>query len=417
MKSPLLIFALAITGLAAQAADSKIASDAINAFGLDLYRTQAGTEGNLLLSPYSTESALAMTYAGAEGDTRTEMQRVLHFPGDDGALHGSFKALALELAEYRARSMEWAKQSKEIGGPSTPIEFNVANRLFAERGYPLRPAFLSLVKESYAAPVEEMDFMKSPEPSRVAINRWVEAETKNRIRDLVPRDLIKSTTRLVLVNALYLRVPWEKQFSESATQKERFLARGRDGVDVPTMRDTSLVGYAKRDGCQVLTRRYYGDEMQFVIVLPDSPTGLAAIERTLTAKSLQECAHLEFRKVILHLPKFRIAPPTVPLSDSLKQLGMKTAFDEPQGSANFDRMAPRKPDDYLAISEVLHKTYLALDEKGTEAAAATAVVMAPTGAPREDQPIEIRVDRPFFFAIQHVESGACLFLGRVTDPR
>jgi len=269
MKSPLLIFALAITGLAAQAADSKIASDAINAFGLDLYRTQAGTEGNLLLSPYSTESALAMTYAGAEGDTRTEMQRVLHFPGDDGALHGSFKALALELAEYRARSMEWAKQSKEIGGPSTPIEFNVANRLFAERGYPLRPAFLSLVKESYAAPVEEMDFMKSPEPSRVAINRWVEAETKNRIRDLVPRDLIKSTTRLVLVNALYLRVPWEKQFSESATQKERFLARGRDGVDVPTMRDTSLVGYAKRDGCQVLTRRYYGDEMQFVIVLPD----------------------------------------------------------------------------------------------------------------------------------------------------
>jgi serpin B len=417
MKFPSLIFTLAIAGLAAQAADFKIAGEAINAFGMDLYRAQAGTEGNLLLSPYSIESALAMTCAGAAGDTRTEMQRVLHLPDDDSAVHESFKALALELAEYKARSLEWEKRSKDTGGPSTPIEFNLANRLFSQRGYPIRPAFLSLVKESYAAPVEEMDFNKAPEPSRVAINRWVEAETKSRIRDLVPRELITPATRLVLVNALYLRVPWEKQFNEGETHKERFLTRGRDGVVVPTMRDTSLLGYAKRDGYQVLTRTYYGNELQFIMVLPDSPTGLFDIERALTAKSLQECAHLEFRKVILHLPKFRIAPPTVRLGESLKKLGMKTAFDEPQGSANFDRMAPRKPGDYLAIGEVLHKTYLALDEGGTEAAAATAVVMDPGGAPRAEQPIEIRVDRPFFFAIQHVQSGACLFLGRVTDPR
>jgi serpin B len=417
MKSPLLIFALAITGLAAQAADSKIASEAINAFGLDLYRTQAGSEGNLLLSPYSIESALAMTYAGAAGDTRTEMQRVLHFPGDDSALHESFEALALELAEYKIRSMEWEKRSKESGGPSTPIEYNLANRLFAQRGYPLRPAFLSLVKESYAAPVEQMDFRKSPEPSRVAINRWVEGETKNHISDLIPRELITPGTRLVLVNALYLRVPWKRQFDEGETHKERFLARGRDSVDVPTMRDISRLGYAKHEGYQIVTRTYYGNELQFVIVLPDSPTGLFDIERALAAKSLQECAHLKDHIVILHLPRFRIAPPTVRLGVALMQLGMKTAFDEPHGSANFDRMAPRKPDDYLAISEVLHKTYLALDENGTEAAAATAVIMAPGGAPPEEEPIEIHVDRPFFFAIQHVQSGACLFLGRVTDPR
>jgi len=419
MKLPSLLFALAITGLAAQAADSKIACDAINAFGLDLYRTQAGTEGNLLLSPYSIESALAMTYAGAEGDTRTEMQRVLHFPGDDRAVHDSFKALALELAEYKARSMEWAKQSKEIGGPSTPIELNVANRLFVGRGYPIRPAFLSLVKKSYAAPLDEMDFAKSPELSRVAINHWVEAETKNRIPDLVPHGFITPRTRLVLVNALYLRVPWESPFIEGATQKERFLVSGRDRVEVPTMRDTSLLGYAKRHGCQVLTRRYYGNELQFVIVLPNSPTGLPAVEGALTGKSLQEFAHLEPREVILHLPKFRIAPPTVQLSDSLKQLGMKSAFDEPKGCANFDRMAPRKPDDYLSLSDVWHKTYLALDENGTEAAAATAVSSINVGAgpAKKPKPLEIRVDRPFFFAIQHIQSGACLFLGRVTDPR
>lgn len=417
MRSPLLIFALAITGLAAQAADSNVAAEAINVFGLDLYRTQSGREGNLLLSPYSIESALAMTYAGAAGDTRTEMQRVLHFPGDDSVVHESFKALALELAEYKTNSLEWAKRSKEMGGPSTPVEFNLANRLFAQRGYPLRPAFLSLVKESYAAPVEEMDFRKSPEPSRVAINRWVEGETKNRISDLIPRELITPGTRLVLVNALYLRVPWDKQFNESATQKEPFLVPGKDRVEVPTMRDTSLLGYAKHEGYQVLTRTYYGNVLQFVIVLPDSPTGLADTEHALTAQSLQEYVHPEYHLVTLHLPKFRIAPPTVRLGVALMQLGMKTAFDDPHGSANFDRMAPRKPDDYLAISEVVHKTYLALDEKGTEAAAATAVVMAPGGAPREEQPIEIRVDRPFFFAIQHVQSGACLFLGRVTDPR
>jgi serpin B len=142
------------------------------------------------------------------------------------------------------------------------------------------------------------------------------------------------------------------------------------------------------------------------------------VERTLTSQTLQGFARLEPQEVILSLPKFRIEPPVMPLATSLKQLGMKTAFDEPRGSANFDRMAPRKPDDYLFIGAVLHKTFLALDEKGTEAAAATAVLMAPgSAAAPKPKPIEVRVDRPFFFAIQHVPSGACLFLGRVTDPR
>jgi serine protease inhibitor len=157
--------------------------------------------------------------------------------------------------------------------------------------------------------------------------------------------------------------------------------------------------------------------LQFVVILPDEPTGLAALEKQLTPKLLAEFAHTPVEKVVLHLPKFRLEPPTMALADHLQALGMKTAFDNPKHSANFDRMAPRQPSDYLYIGNVYHKTFLALDEKGTEAAAATAVAMMAGAAMPLKKPPEVRVDHPFIFAIQHVPSGACLFLGRVTDPR
>jgi serpin B len=247
----------------------------------------------------------------------------------------------------------------------------------------------------------------------------VEEQTKKKIRDLIPGGVIKRETRLTLVNALYLRAPWEKEFDEKQTKKEVFHARGTEGVEVPMMTKQSSCGYAKRGDFEIVTRPYWGGELQFVILLPGDPKGLSGLEKTLTPKLLEECTHLPSRDVILHLPKFRLEPGTLLLSDDLRTLGMKTAFDEPRGSANFDRMAPRKPNDYLAIDAVVHKTFLALDEKGTEAAAATAVVMALRGMVRPDnaKPVEVRVDRPFVFAIQHVPSGACLFLGRVNDPR
>ncbi|MEP6672093.1 MAG: serpin family protein [Chthoniobacter sp.] len=418
MKTTLLLFLSLAAALArTHAADSKAAATAVNALGVDLYRTQAHGEDNLLLSPYSIQNALAMTFAGADGDTQAEMQRVLHFPADETALHGSFAALAGELADAAKKTVESVKNSKKNGGPNTPIEFNLANRLFAEKHYEFRAPFLDLVKTQYHAPLEKVDYRSAPEAARAKINRWVEEQTKNKIRDLIPAGVIKADTRLTLVNALYLRAPWSDEFVEGATKNERFLVHGRDGVPVPTMLSGTHCGYAKRDGFQVVTRTYYGGELQFVIVLPDNPAGLAAMEKQLTPKLLEECAHLPSQKVILYLPKFRLEPPTLSLGDSLQALGMKTAFDHPAGSANFDRMAPRQPNDYLYIGAVLHKTFLALDEKGTEAAAATAVVMAPGGAMIPSKPPEVRVDHPFLFAIQHVPSGACLFLGRVTDPR
>jgi serpin B len=162
----------------------------------------------------------------------------------------------------------------------------------------------------------------------------------------------------------------------------------------------------------------YNADLQFVVLLPDERNGLSAVEKKLTSAALTDFAKLERRKLDLYLPKFKFEPPTLNLGATLQALGMKTAFDQPAGSANFDRMAPRKPNDYLFISEVFHKTFIAVDEKGTEAAAATAVAMArATGMHNPTKPLEVKIDHPFLYAIQHVPSGTCLFLGRVTDPR
>jgi serpin B len=420
MKLPLLIITAVVAMTSTHhAADSHIAGDAVNALGVDLYRAYTSGGSNLLLSPYSIQIALAMTYTGADGDTRAEMERVLHYPKDEAALDGSFEALADELTDTATKSIEWVKNAQKLGsGPTTPIQFDLANRLFAQRGYDFRPAFLSAVKDHFHAPLEEVDYRTAPAKARETINHWVAEQTKDHIRDLIPANGITKDTRLTLVNALYLRAPWETEFNDKATQPDRFLVHGRDSVKVPTMVNKSSCGYARRETYEVITRPYYGGTLQFVILLPNDPGGLAALEKQLTPELLAGAAKLPAEDVILHLPKFRIEPPTMPLEDNLKALGMKTAFDDPRGSANFDRMAPRKPNDYLAISAVFHKTYLALDEKGTEAAAATAVVMITRGmAMRQPPPAEVKVDHPFIFAIQHVPSGACLFLGRVTDPR
>jgi serpin B len=398
-----------------RAADFQPAATAVNSLGVDLYRTQAKESGNMLISPYSIQIALAMTYAGADGDTHAEMQRVLHFGAKEDALHGSFAALSDDLTKIAADSVKRFGDGKR--GAAAPIEFNVGNRLFVQKRFVLRQPFVDLTRDRYRAPVESVDFTQS-EVVRGRINGWVEKQTKEKIRDLIPSGALDASTRLVLANALYLRAPWDKPFVKAATKDEPFHVAGGAPVPVPTMTLQSNCGFADHGGFKIITKPYDGRGLQFVIVVPDRPDGLSAVERELTPELLAGAAKAEPQEVLLHLPKFRVAPQTMALSKALQSLGMKTAFDQPRGSANFDRMAPRKPDDYLGISEVMHKTFLALDEDGTEAAAATAVIMAPLGMMmKPKRPVEVRVDRPFFFAIQHVASGACLFLGRVNDPR
>lgn len=398
------------------AADFQPAATAVNALGLDLYRIQAQGGGNLLLSPYSIQTALAMTYAGADGDTHAEMQRVLHFGADENALHDSFAALSDDLTAIADESVKRIGNGKR-GGPASPIEFLVGNRLFLQKSLALRQPFVDLTRERYHAPVEAMDFAQS-EAARLRINGWVEERTKQKIRDLIPSGVLDATTRLVLANALYLRAPWAKPFVKTATKDEPFHMNGSGSAPVPTMTLQAEAGYAEHPGFKIVTKSYDGRALQFVILLPDQANGLAAVERTLTPELLAGAAKIEPRDVLLHLPKFRLTPPALALNRPLQSFGLKTAFDQPPGSANFDRMAPRRPDAYPAISDVMHKTFLALDEDGTEAAAATAVVMAMRSMiVKPQQPIEVRVDRPFLFAIQHVPSGTCLFLGRVSDPR
>jgi len=246
----------------------------------------------------------------------------------------------------------------------------------------------------------------------------VAEQTKQRIRDLIPSGALDHLTRLVLVNALYFKAPWADRFSESATRPLPFHAGGGNPVDVPTMMIQKPFGYAKTNGVTIVTIPYSGRELQFLIILPDDMNGLAKVEAALTTEQLAGWANVPSAEVRLYLPKFKIEPPTLPLGEALQTLGMTTAFDKPLGSANFDRMAPRRPDDYLHISRVFHKTFMSVDEKGTEAAAATMVAMVGRSAiMRPPEPIEVKVDHPFIFAIQHRASGACLFLGHVANPR
>jgi serpin B len=402
-----------------QAADFDLAATATNQLGVDLYHQLATGNENLCVSPYSIESALAMTFAGADGETRTEMARVLHFPNDGDAIHASSVGLQSSLVEMVKKTAAIAEESKKSGGPSEPITLAIANRLFAQTGYHFRDAFRELVKKFYGAPFEPLDFRKDADGATKHINKWVADQTRDRIRDLIPAGALNKLTRLVLANAIYLKAPWASEFLDTFTKPKPFHVRGTQIVDLPTMNRRGEFGYAKRDGFTAVSLSYSGGELQFLILLPDEVNGLRALESKMNADVLGQCAKLEAHDVDLYLPKFKLEPPTIALANKLKALGMRSAFDEPRGSADFDRIAPRQPNDYLYISQVFHKTFIAVDEKGTEAAAATAVVMmkatAMAGPKREA--IEVRVDHPFIYAVQHVPSGACLFIGRVTDPR
>ena len=413
-------FAAVAAAASLHAADFDLAVKATNEIGIDLHRQLARGDENLCLSPYSIQSALAMTFAGADGDTRIEMARGLHFPDDGDAIHASFAALRSSVEEMAKKTAKLAEQSKKFGGPSEPITLGIANRLFPQTGYDFRDAFRDLVKKFYGAPFEPLDFKKDANGSRQHINKWVADQTRDRIRDLIPANGVDATTRLVLANAIYLKAPWANEFSDAFTKQKPFHVRGGAPVDVPTMKNIKKFGYAKQNGFTAIALPYSGNELQFLALVPDEVKGLRELESKLTADLLTQCAKLETKRdVDLSLPKFKFEPPTIALSDKLKALGMKSAFDEPKGSANFERMAPRKPNDYLAISEVFHKTFIAVDEKGTEAAAATAVAMMAMARMQSPPPppIVVKVDRPFLYAIQHVPSGACLFIGRVTDPR
>lgn len=343
---------------------------------------------------------------------------MLHFPVDDTIVNGWFATLRRALEEAAEQSAKASEAMKKYGGTNDPFTLTIANRLFGQTGYDFRAPFLATLKDRYDAPFEALDFIHNSAAATRQINDWGEGKTHQRIRNVIPADALGPLTRLVLVNAIYLKAPWMDRFPAAATKPGTFHLDARRTAEVPMMAQTHECSYFQGAGFSVVQLPYADAGLSFVIFLPDSLTGLASLEAKLTPALIDgSFIKWETRDVHISMPRLKLEPPLLPLGQTLQTLGMKTAFDMPRGSANFDRIAPRRPDDYLALSDVFHKTFLKLDEGGTEAAAATALMAYTLGIHQPKQPIEIKVDHPFLFAIRHGPSGACLFLGHVADPR
>jgi serpin B len=374
------------------------ATDASTQLGWRLLSELQSDNPNLCLSPYSITAALAMTYPGAAGETLAQMQSALAWPAPE-VLAGSFRALDELLFPQ---------------GPVDDAEIRRANRLFGQTGYLFREPFLHLLAQDFSAPLEPIDFIASPRDAIEHINQWVEAQTNKKIRDLLPPNSLDDESRLVLVNALYFKAPWLFEFQPEATAPLDFFSTPETPVSMPGMRLQESIAYTETNGARVAALPYRGLPYQFLLVLPDGP-----LEEWLAQADpawWQEWKNLPRRLVDLQLPKFRLEPPTLALQTALEKLGLTSMFDVPRGSADFDNMAPRLPNEYLFVSGVFHKTFLEIDEKGTEAAAATAVAMMRATSIPVDEPVEMVVNRPFLFAVQHTESGSLLFLGLFRQP-
>jgi serpin B len=369
-----------------------------SAFAFDLYEALREENGNLFYSPYSISLALAMTYAGARGETEGQMAETLHFILSQDRLHPAFNALDLELA----RRGEGAK-----GKDSEGFRLNIVNAIWGQDGYKFLPEFLDLLAENYGAGLRLLDFAKAPEESRVTINDWVSDQTEGRIKDLIPQGLIDTLTRLVLTNAIYFNAAWSKPFEERLTDDGTFHLLDGGEVTVPMMRQTASFGYAEGEGYQAVELPYDGRELSMVI-LPPEAGGFEAFEGSMTAERVDAILKgLTYGEVALTMPKFEIES-DFSLAQVLAAMGMPDAFSR---AADFSGMDGTLK---LFIRDVVHKAFVSVDEAGTEAAAATAVIIAEKAMPA--LPVEVTVDRPFVFLIRDIETGTILFVGRVVNP-
>ena len=411
MKIALLSFWFAIPALAAFAADP--AALPINEFGLDLHRRLSAEQPkvNFCTSPYSIQHALAMISAGAGGATKTQMAQALHYPAGDGMAE-ALANLRQSLTELAEKTAAKARRAEEFGQSIDPVVLSVANRLFGRQDFPFHEPFLKQLETHFQAPIERLDFAQ-PEVATQSINRWVDQQTKHRIQKLIPEGLLTRTTSLVVANAVYLKARWEYSFHQSNTKPEPFFVFGGASKPIPTMNTAAHFGYEKKDGYAAITLPYVTGHLQFLVLIPEGRDGLAHLESRLTGAELAECSHLPSRLISLHLPKLKLAGSGLSLGKLFVSMGMTDAFDP--NKADFSGISARP----TAISEIVHQSFLEVDESGTEAAAATGAALSYQGINLDPppKPLEVKVDHPFLFAIQHVASGACLFLGRVVDPR
>jgi serpin B len=368
-----------------------------SAFAFELYQALKGEEGNLFCSPYSISVALAMTYAGARGETAQQMADTLQFMLEQERLHPAFNWLDAELAKRGEGA-----QGKDGEG----FRLNIVNAIWGQKDYTFLSDFLDILAENYGAGLRILDFITETEKSRLIINDWVSDQTEQRIKDLIPQGVITVATCLVLTNAIYFNAAWDYPFNEHMTADGPFYLLHGGQVILPMMKQTEVFGYIEGEGYQAVELQYDGNELSMVIFLPETGN-FEAFEEELQAQQVCDIiSGLQPTGVALTMPQFEFES-EFNLNNTLKDLGMPAAFS---GAADFSGMTGTRD---LYISAVQHKAFVSVDEAGTEAAAATAVVMEEE-AP--DQQAEVTIDRPFIFLIRDIETGAILFVGRVMNP-
>jgi serpin B len=366
-----------------------------SAFAADLFHALGDTAGNLFFSPYSVSSALAMTLAGARGDTAVQMKRTLRFSLDGKDLHAAFAAVQSRL-----------NRLQDAGGN----ELHIANSLWTQKDSAFLDAYLTLVEAHYGAVITPVDYRQATEEARTSINSWVEDKTRGRISDLIQPGLLNALTRLVLVNAIYFKGQWQHPFTAALTTEAVFHVAPGKTAAVEMMAQRQSLRYAERDRIQILELPYADNQMSMVVLLPIDRDGLGRLEKRLTQQAIRRWqAALRPQEVHVFLPKFEMQA-TYRLDRVLKAMGMVDAFSDTR--ANFAGMDGRP--DWLFIDAAVHKAFVDVSETGTEAAAATAVVMAGRAMPA---PVPtFRANHPFVFLIRDNRTGSILFMGRMADP-
>jgi serpin B len=375
--------------------DLKSVVKANTRFAVDLYGKLKDRDGNLFFSPYSISTALAMTYGGARGNTAREMAQTLHFVLDQERLPAAIAELEAGLNEIQKKG---------------DVQLYVANSLWPQKDYPFRQDFLSLMKEYYGVSISPVDYERATEEARKIINEWVEDKTTEKITDLIREGDLNPATILVLVNAIYFKGNWARRFDPERTALRAFTLPDGKKEQVPMMEQKGTFGLRELDHVRILELPYIGKQLSMLIILPNDEEGLQNVENDLTEDSLRSwLSPLPEEKVLVYLPKFKITWGTLDLVESLIALGMKDAFVYER--SDFSGMDGTRE---LFISRILHKAFVEVNEEGTEAAAATAVVMTKGVSPIQQI---FRADHPFLFLIRDNTTGNILFLGRVVDPR
>lgn len=366
-----------------------------NEFAFDVYRKTALPGKNLIISPLSMVTAFSMVYAGSRGVTKREIEKVFHL-----------KATGEDIARVWSLLMNDMKDRAKSG----KYRLDSANRIWVAKKISIEDAFTATMKKYYDAGLKQVDFAGDPDGSRIAINKWVAKNTSDKITGLVPEGAVSKATTMMLTNAVYFLGSWEQPFDEKATVKADFFITPAKKIEVDMMRKFGHFRYFENNEIQVIslpykTRGNQDEALSMVVLLPKGRAGIAGLEKKLNYENWKKWnAGLAVNEVHVHLPRFEVTS-FASLAESFRQLGMKTAFS-PQ--ADFSGIAPS-----LAIGDAFHKAYVKVNEKGTEAAAATAIIMVKANGGKK---YTFQADHPFLFAICDNKTGAILFVGRVMDP-